>query len=268
MPANSRRSVRPHASEESSCLGPGFHSGHSAATHLGEAGVPLPRCATSAPASNPSPRSPNSSNLPVAAADTAPAHGPFWGLPVPPSTRAPRCATSSPAVKRPSQKSPSCSTSPRPRRRLWRAGSATQALGFRIATAGSHVQANDEGQVRRLWRRLVGDQSAPESPYLAFIVGLHVATALALLWFFRADWVRVLAGLGRSVRERRIPDSDARLGWLLVIGTIPVGLTGLVFEHPLRTLFAKPLAAAVFLTINGGILLAGERLGEQRAQRV
>src|SRR5664280_2170895 len=100
----------------------------------------------------------------------------------------------------------------------------------------------------------VGDQSAPESPYLAFIVGLHVATALALLWFFRADWVRVLAGLGRSVRERRIPDSDARLGWLLVIGTIPVGLTGLVFEHPLRTLFAKPLAAAVFLTINGGIL--------------
>jgi len=130
MPANSRRSVRPHASEESSCLGPGFHSGHSAATHLGEAGVPLPRCATSAPASNPSPRSPNSSNLPVAAADTAPAHGPFWGLPVPPSTRAPRCATSSPAVKRPSQKSPSCSTSPRPRRRLWRAGSATQALGL------------------------------------------------------------------------------------------------------------------------------------------
>ena len=110
------------------------------------------------------------------------------------------------------------------------------------------------------WQRLVADQSAPESPYLAFIVGLHVATALALLWFFRADWVRVLAGLGRSVRERRIPDSDARLGWLLVIGTIPVGLTGLVFEHPLRTLFAKPLAAAVFLTINGGILLAGERL--------
>src|SRR5450759_972912 len=83
MPANNRRSVRPHASEESSCLGPGFHPGHSAATHLGEAGVPLPRCATSAPAPNPSPRSPNSSNLPGAAADTAATYGPFWGLLVP-----------------------------------------------------------------------------------------------------------------------------------------------------------------------------------------
>src|SRR5664280_2278797 len=60
-----------------------FTQGHSAATHLGEAGVPLPRCATSAPAPNPSPRSPNSSNLPGAAAGTAAAHGPFWGLPVP-----------------------------------------------------------------------------------------------------------------------------------------------------------------------------------------
>src|SRR5664280_1587221 len=83
MPADNRRSVRPHASEESSCLGPGFHPGHSAATHLGDAGVPLPRCATSAPAPNPSPRSPNSSNLPGAAADTAATYGPFWGLHVP-----------------------------------------------------------------------------------------------------------------------------------------------------------------------------------------
>src|SRR5664280_1681202 len=59
-----------------------------------------------------------------------PPMAPFGAYQYPPSTRAPRCATSSPAVKRPSQKSPSCSTSPSPRRRLWRAGSATQALGL------------------------------------------------------------------------------------------------------------------------------------------
>jgi len=112
------------------------------------------------------------------------------------------------------------------------------------------------------WKQLVTEQSSGESPYLAFIVGLHVATALALLVYFRSDWVRILRGLGRSVTSRRIDpgDTDARLGWLLVLGTIPVGLVGLVFEHSLRTLFAKPLAAAVFLTLNGAVLLLGERL--------
>ena len=59
------------------------------------------------------------------------------------------------------------------------------------------------------------------------------------------------------------PHRDRRpSGWpgCSIIGTIPVGIVGLVFEHSLRTIFAKPLAAAIFLTINGLILLAGERL--------
>ncbi len=55
-------------------------------------------------------------------------------------------------------------------------------------------------------------------------------------------------------------NADERLAWLIVIATIPVGITGLALEHTFRTLFAKPLAAAIFLTINGFILLAGERL--------
>ncbi len=118
------------------------------------------------------------------------------------------------------------------------------------------------------WQRLVTDQSSGESPYLAFIVGLHVATALALLVYFRSDWVRIGRGLGRSIATRRIDpaDSDARLGWLLVLATIPVGVVGLAFEHSLRTLFAKPLAAAVFLTLNGVVLLVGERLRARTAQ--
>jgi undecaprenyl-diphosphatase len=119
------------------------------------------------------------------------------------------------------------------------------------------------------WRELVSQSdstSSATSPYLAFIVALHVASAIALLIFFRHDWVRIVRGFLRSVKPtlaaRRIvaTDPDARLAWLLVIATIPVGITGLALEHTFRTLFAKPLAAAIFLTVNGLILLTGEWL--------
>jgi len=118
------------------------------------------------------------------------------------------------------------------------------------------------------WHNLVGAQSADESFYLAFLVALHVATALALLVYFRHDWARIIRGMLRSVQARRIDTSEARLGWLLVVATIPVGITGLLFEHPLRVLFAKPQAAAVFLTLNGVVLLAGERIRRRSEARV
>ena len=113
------------------------------------------------------------------------------------------------------------------------------------------------------WEHLVTQSStstSATSPYLAFIVALHVATAFALIFYFRADWARIVKGLLVSIRDRRIDTPTQRLGWLIVIATIPVGITGLVLEHTFRTLFAKPLAAAIFLTINGLILFAGERL--------
>jgi undecaprenyl-diphosphatase len=110
------------------------------------------------------------------------------------------------------------------------------------------------------WHDLVKSQSAGESPYLAFVVGLHCASALALLWFYREDWVRIIAGFFRSAWRRRIETSDERLAWLIVIATVPTGILGLALEHTLRTIFAKPVAAAIFLTINGGILLVGERV--------
>jgi undecaprenyl-diphosphatase len=110
------------------------------------------------------------------------------------------------------------------------------------------------------WDHLVSSQSANESFYLAFLVGLHCATAVALLVFYRDDWNRVIRGFFSSIRKRSIDTPAERMAWLLVVGTIPVGLVGLIFEHNLRTIFAKPTAAAIFLTINGLILLAGERL--------
>ena len=118
------------------------------------------------------------------------------------------------------------------------------------------------------WETLVTQSSQADSAssfYLAYIVALHCATALALLWFFRADWVRIIRGffqsVARSIRERTfiVRNADERLAWLIVLATIPVGITGLALEHVFRTVFAKPLAASIFLFINGLILLLGER---------
>jgi undecaprenyl-diphosphatase len=110
------------------------------------------------------------------------------------------------------------------------------------------------------WQTLVKGQSASESFYLAFIVGLHCASALALLWFFRRDWVRIIAAFFRTLGKRKIETSDERLAWLIIVATVPTGVLGLALEHQLRVLFAKPLSAAIFLTINGCILFAGERV--------
>ncbi len=104
------------------------------------------------------------------------------------------------------------------------------------------------------------DVAAPESPYLAFIVGLHVATAIALIIYFWRDWVRIVGGLLSSVRHREIRTPEQRLGWLLVVGTIPVGLVGLVFEHTFRVRFGTPTSAGIFLTLNGLLLLGAEQL--------
>jgi undecaprenyl-diphosphatase len=110
------------------------------------------------------------------------------------------------------------------------------------------------------WHDMVRGQSAGESPYLAFIVGLHVASAIALLLFFWQDWVRIIRAWFRTLVTRKVETSDERLAWLIVIASIPTGILGLTLEHTLRTIFAKPLAAAIFLTANGVILLAGERV--------
>ncbi len=101
--------------------------------------------------------------------------------------------------------------------------------------------------------------AAPESPYLAFIVGLHVATAIALLIYFWRDWVKIIGGFLSSVRDRRVDTDDQKLAWMIVLATIPVGIAGLAFEHAFRVIFGKPVIAAVFLAVNGVLLIAGER---------
>lgn len=97
--------------------------------------------------------------------------------------------------------------------------------------------------------------------FLSFLVATHCATALVLFVFFWEDWKRIISGFVRSLRGQATPaDEDARLAWVIVVGTIPAGILGLALEHKLRTLFASPTSAAIFLTINGALLLVFERL--------
>jgi undecaprenyl-diphosphatase len=113
--------------------------------------------------------------------------------------------------------------------------------------------------------KLVGWNIHQNAPYfLSFLVATHIATALVLLGFFWRDWWRILKGLGRSLRDREIGDADAKLGWLLVVGTIPAGILGLTLEHELRKLFASAQYAAIFLACNG-LLLFGAELLRRRA---
>jgi undecaprenyl-diphosphatase len=117
--------------------------------------------------------------------------------------------------------------------------------------------------------KLLGWNIHQNDPYfLTFLVATHLATAIVLLFFFWRDWVRILKGLGRSLRDRGIEpaDTDAKLGWLLVVGTIPAGILGLTLEHPLRRVFASPTSAAIFLALNGLVLFAAELLRRRAPQ--
>ena len=101
------------------------------------------------------------------------------------------------------------------------------------------------------------DQHSPQ--FLPFLVVLHLGTAIALLAYFWRDWIDLLlAVLGRGDPEKRA--ADLRLLLLLVIATIPAVILGFAFNKALRELFAAPVVAGVFLTVNGVLLLAAERL--------
>jgi undecaprenyl-diphosphatase len=110
------------------------------------------------------------------------------------------------------------------------------------------------------WHNIVAWQSQPESPWLAFVVMLHVGSALGLLAYFWRTWIDVIVAFFRTVRKRRIETSTERLAWLIIFATIPVGILGVLLEHPIRVALAKPFAASVFLVVNGVILLAAERV--------
>src|SRR5487761_2140569 len=123
------------------------------------------------------------------------------------------------------------------------------------------------------WHNLVNSQASAQSFFLAFIVALHVGTAVGLLVYYRRTWMAMAHGLFRQVGQVKnrglsslwrvsdpTMDANYRLLFILAVATIPVGLAGVALESTLRKLFANPLEAAIFLTINGVILLLGERM--------
>jgi undecaprenyl-diphosphatase len=114
------------------------------------------------------------------------------------------------------------------------------------------------------WSNLVQAQSDTESFFLAFLVGLHLATAIALVLFYRGEWLRIVRGFFRSLSRLKIESPDERLAWLLVAATIPTGLIALIFEHQIRVIFARPSFAAIFLFVNGFILIAGELFARKK----
>jgi undecaprenyl-diphosphatase len=116
---------------------------------------------------------------------------------------------------------------------------------------------------------LLGWNITPSSnDFIVFLVATHMATALVLLAFYRETWVRIVKGIFRSLEQREIraSDSDAKLGWLLVVGTVPAGLIGLLFEQQIRSIFVTARSAAFFLMVNGLLLLGAEYL-RRRAKK-
>jgi undecaprenyl-diphosphatase len=109
------------------------------------------------------------------------------------------------------------------------------------------------------WDNIVRWQSQPESPWLAFVVMLHVGSAIGLLIYFWRTWVEVVVAFFATLRKRKVETSTERLAWLIIVATIPVGILGVALEHTVRVALAKPLAASIFLVINGLILIGAER---------
>jgi undecaprenyl-diphosphatase len=103
--------------------------------------------------------------------------------------------------------------------------------------------------------------------FLAFVVVLHLGTALALLVFYRREWIAIVTALASSIARGRLSgERNEKIGWLLVAGTIPVGMLGVFFESTIRGLFGSPLPAAIFLMLNAFIMFFGEWLRRRQTR--
>jgi undecaprenyl-diphosphatase len=101
------------------------------------------------------------------------------------------------------------------------------------------------------------DQMSPE--FLPFLVFLHLGTAVALLSYFWRDWWMLFLGVF-GMAEATMVRQSRRIFMLIVIATIPAVIVGFALEKFVRGLFGTPVIAAIFLVVNGLLLLFGERL--------
>lgn len=110
------------------------------------------------------------------------------------------------------------------------------------------------------------DQASEQ--FLAFVVATHLATAIVLFFFFFREWIAIITGVLRSAVTRRLPPDDipARLGWWIVVSSIPAGLLGLLLKKKVEFLFGSPTLIAAVLIGNGLVLFAAERLRRKAAE--
>lgn len=110
------------------------------------------------------------------------------------------------------------------------------------------------------------DFNPADKSFVPFLVLLHIGTATALLILYRDEWARMIAGFVRATARGEVRGDDERLAVLLIVGTIPAGILGVVFEERIKSLFTSGRPAAIFLMCNAGILLGAEAL-RRRAER-
>ena len=118
------------------------------------------------------------------------------------------------------------------------------------------------------WNQLVAYQSSSgENAWLAFIVMLHVGSAIGLLIYFWRDWVAIVRAFFATLAKRRIETRDERMAWLIIVASIPTGILGLALEHTARVATGKPEIAAIFLVVNGAVLFTAQRLARRAEVR-
>ena len=109
------------------------------------------------------------------------------------------------------------------------------------------------------WNTFLTNSTAGESPYLLMIIALHAASAITLLLIFWKRWLQLIKAFFRSLKSRSLETPEARIIWLVLVATVPVGVLGVLFEHQFQLLFSEPFAASIFLTLNGLILIIAEK---------
>lgn len=117
------------------------------------------------------------------------------------------------------------------------------------------------------WDQLVAFQSKPESPWLAFIVMLHVGSAVGLLIYFWRDWVEIVKAFFATLGKRRAETPTERLAWLIIVASVVTGIFGIALEHAARVATAKPEIASVFLIVNGLVLFTAQWLSRRAEVR-
>jgi undecaprenyl-diphosphatase len=118
------------------------------------------------------------------------------------------------------------------------------------------------------WNQIVAYQSSgTENAWLAFIVMLHVGSAVGLLIYFWKDWFAIIKAFFATLGKRRAETPTERLAWLIIVASIPTGILGVALEHAARTATAKPLIASIFLVVNGFVLFTAQRLSTRAEVR-